>query len=61
MNEKIRMFKVQVEPNGAAMIVKTTDEIECVFTESEPGDKIFIRVIEMTQEEIDNLPEFTGF
>ena len=44
-----------------ALIVKTLDEIEWVFTESEEGDKIFIRVIEMTQSEIDKLPEFTGF
>lgn len=58
MEQFVRIFLV-----GGGVYVQPLDELHHVLDEikeSEPGSEWHIKMIEMTQEDYDNLPEFTG-
>lgn len=59
MNEspKIKCFKISPLDGGGWLIDEGFTEI----LESEVGSEYRVEVIEMTQEELDALPEFDGF
>jgi hypothetical protein len=63
MNEKkLRVFKVfRPDLSGQCWIAREFSVIENEFDGAEPGDKIIIEITEVTDDEINKLPEFEGW
>jgi hypothetical protein len=62
-NHKVKCFKVMRPDCGNKWCVYRTGQgvDDAEFTDSEVGDKIIIEVIEMTESELETLPEFQGW
>jgi len=57
----MKYFTVQIEEKGPKLYVKNPAEEDWLFSEADEGDLLIIKCIEISQERIDKLPEFTGF
>lgn len=52
---------IKITPENYNGWIERIDENKTIFLQDvKPGEKFQIEVLEMTQEEFDNLPEFTG-
>lgn len=63
MSDTMRMFKVTRPGEGSGSWISrdlaTVQDAE--FDGAKPGDKITIELVEMTEQELDALPEFAGW
>uniref|UniRef100_A0A6M3JRV4 Uncharacterized protein n=1 Tax=viral metagenome TaxID=1070528 RepID=A0A6M3JRV4_9ZZZZ len=57
----MKYFTIQIEEEGNRLYTKNPANEKWLFTEAEDGDCFIIKCIEMSQNELDNLPEFIGF
>lgn len=57
----MKVFKISRVGSGNHLIITSFQDCEWIFEESEKGDRIIIDICEMSEEEINNLPEFQGF
>jgi len=60
---KILCVQATVDGQGSAYIVESTGcmDLSTLFDGAEIGDTYELKLIEMTQEEFDAMPEFGGF
>ena len=57
----MKYFTIQVEAKGPKLYTENPAKQDWLFNEAEEDDLFIIKCIEISQERIDNLPEFTGF
>ena len=57
----MKYFTVQVEEKGSMLYTKNPSKEDWLFSEADEGDMLIIKCIEISQETLDNLQEFTGF
>ncbi len=63
-NEKKRFVKIAQNGSGGYLVADIQYAIECLVPElelAEPGDSFVVKIVEMTQAELEALPEFDGF
>jgi uncharacterized protein (UPF0179 family) len=60
MDKKMKMYKVTVFEGANPCTVSNKGDILTFLDEVKVGDSIRIDIIEMTQAELDNLPEWDG-
>lgn len=64
MSDKIRVLRISREGSGSYLecdLGAAIHELEMTFSEDAVGDGVTFTVQEMTREEYDALPEFTGW
>jgi hypothetical protein len=62
MAKKVKVYKLRFEGSGGCLIDRSmTALVETELDAAEVGDKYTIEVAEMTEGEIEALPEFDGF
>ena len=61
--KKIRVYRVTRPDYGGKdwCIFRSWNEIEDELKYGEPEDQIIVAVLDLTEEELDNLPEFEGW
>lgn len=57
----MKVYKIQFDNGGAALIVSDPDEIHTIMDEADIGDVYTITVMEMTEQDFMVLGEFDGF
>ena len=56
----MKVYEIEAFPGATKCVEKEIHDLAFWFEEASPGDVIKITVKEMTQEEYNALPEFTG-
>lgn len=59
--KKNKYLKISSFDNPRVVCVSPINDATDVFQDADVGNKYIIKIIELTPEEWDNLPEFNGF